>query len=760
MDSIYLIIVIVLLGLAILDLFVGVSNDAVNFLNSSIGSKVAPVKIIFAVASIGVLIGTMFSSGMMEIARSGVFYPDKFTFPAIMMLFLAVMLTDVLLLDIFNTFGLPTSTTVSLVFELLGAAVAVALFTIWTTETGENLGEYINSGKALAIISGIFISIAIAFIVGSIIMYLSRIIFSFKYKKPFKYLGALWGGIALTAITYFAIFKGLKGSVLVTADTLLYLENNMGTALLYTLLGWTLFMALMQHVFKVKILNVIVLVGTAALAMAFAGNDLVNFIGVFMAGFDSFHIAQEFAASGGEVNSLYMNGLSEPVTANIYWLLGAGIIMVLALTFSKKTRTVSDTEVNLARKGEGIERFSSSPLSRSIVRGSLAFGKSMDKITPESLKKFIDKRFEPVELENKASFDLIRASVNLTVSAMLISLGTSLKLPLSTTFVTFMVAMGSSFADRAWGRESAVYRINGVLTVVAGWFLTALLAFTAAMIVAFFLMWGGKIAIAIMLVLVIFLLSRSGKLHSKRKSKVEQHQQILSSKDQLITSCNKDVHLVLDKTLWILKKVIDGLNNENRKVARKAMNESVELYEKFKDKRDYEVVPTLESIQINALDLEQEYVQLVDYSYELTKSLKAISESTFNYINNNHSAFSKDQIDDLKLIYNTLSDVYSGYTIMEESGDYSMFHKVTSLRDFILELNPKLTKRQIKRVKEGVSSTRNSILFLNLVNESKIVTLQSGNLMKSHRNFKEQSSKQSGTMIGVKEIIKDATLNL
>lgn len=760
MDSIYLIIVIVLLGLAILDLFVGVSNDAVNFLNSSIGSKVAPVKIIFAVASIGVLIGTMFSSGMMEIARSGVFYPEKFTFPAIMMLFLAVMLTDVLLLDIFNTFGLPTSTTVSLVFELLGAAVAVALFTIWTTETGENLGEYINSGKALAIISGIFISIAIAFIVGSIIMYLSRIIFSFKYKKPFKYLGALWGGIALTAITYFAIFKGLKGSVLVTADTLLYLENNMGTALLYTLLGWTLFMALMQHVFKVKILNVIVLVGTAALAMAFAGNDLVNFIGVFMAGFDSFHIAQEFAASGGEVNSLYMNGLSEPVTANIYWLLGAGIIMVLALTFSKKTRTVSDTEVNLARKGEGIERFSSSPLSRSIVRGSLAFGKSMDKITPESLKKFIDKRFEPVELENKASFDLIRASVNLTVSAMLISLGTSLKLPLSTTFVTFMVAMGSSFADRAWGRESAVYRINGVLTVVAGWFLTALLAFTAAMIVAFFLMWGGKIAIAIMLVLVIFLLSRSGKLHSKRKSKVEQHQQILSSKDQLITSCNKDVHLVLDKTLWILKKVIDGLNNENRKVARKAMNESIELYEKFKDKRDYEVVPTLESIQINALDLEQEYVQLVDYSYELTKSLKAISESTFNYINNNHSAFSKDQIDDLKLIYNTLSDVYSGYTIMEESGDYSMFHKVTSLRDFILELNPKLTKRQIKRVKEGVSSTRNSILFLNLVNESKIVTLQSGNLMKSHRNFKEQSSKQSGTMIGVKEIIKDATLNL
>jgi phosphate/sulfate permease len=760
MDSIYLIIVIVLLGLAVLDIIVGVSNDAVNFLNSSIGSKVAPIRIIFAVAALGILLGTMFSSGMMEVARSGVFYPEKFTFPSIMMLFLAVMLTDVILLDLFNTFGLPTSTTVSLVFELLGASVAVALFTIWTTESGGNLGEFINSGKALAIITGIFTSIAIAFLVGSIIMYISRIIFSFNYKKPFKYLGALWGGIALTAITYFAVFKGLKGSVLVSSELLAYLEGNMGMALLYTLGTWTILMAILQHIFRVKILKVIVLSGTAALAMAFAGNDLVNFIGVFMAGFDSFHIAQEVVASGGDLNTLYMGKLSEPVVANIYWLLGAGTLMILSLFLSKKSRTVSNTEVNLARKGEGIERFSSSPLSRSIVRGSLTLSKSISTIIPESMKKFIDKRFEPVELENKASFDLIRASVNLTVSAMLISLGTSLKLPLSTTFVTFMVAMGSSLADRAWGRESAVYRINGVLTVVAGWFLTALVAFSAALAVGLFLMWGGKIAIVIMIAIVVIMLLKSSKLHTKRKSKEEQQQQVLSTKDQLITSCNNDVHMVLDRTLWILKKVIDGLNDENRKSARKAMNEAIELYEKFKDKRDYEVVPTIESIQMNALDLEQEYVQLVDYSYELTKSLKAISESTFNYINNNHSAFSKEQIDDLKVFYNTLTDVFNCYNEMEKTGDYSNFNKVTNLRDFILELNPKLTKRQIKRVKEGVSSTRNSILFLNLVNESKIVTLQSGNLIKSHRNFREQSSKHSMTMIGAKELINNATLNL
>lgn len=746
MDSIYLIIVIILLTLAVLDLVVGVSNDAVNFLNSSIGSKVAPLWAIFTVASVGVLIGTLFSSGMMEIARSGVFYPEKFTFPAIMMLFLSVMITDVVLLDLFNTFGLPTSTTVSLVFELLGAAVAVSLFMVWTSGSGENLGEYINSGKALAIIGGIFISIAIAFIMGSAIMYISRLIFSFNYRKPFKYLGALWGGIALTAITYFAVFKGLSGSVLVTESMMSYLEANMGTALLYTLIGWTVFMGILQHVFRVNILKTIVLAGTAALAMAFAGNDLVNFIGVFMAGFDSFKIAQGVAASGGNVEAMHMGVLSEPVVAHMGWLLGAGVIMVLALWFSKKSRTVTETEVNLSRKGEGLERFSSSPLSRSIVRNSLNFSRSINKFTPEPVKNFIDKQFIPVELENNASFDLIRASVNLTLSAMLISLGTSLKLPLSTTYVTFMVAMGASLADRAWGRESAVYRINGVLTVVAGWLLTALVAFTAAFLVGLFLMWGGKIAIAAMVILVVFILHKSGRLHTKRKDKELQQQQILSTEAELVTETNKEVHRVMEKTLSICRRTIEGLKNEDRKVSKKAMVEANELYEKFKDKRDYEVVPTLESIQVNALEVEQEYVQLVDYSYEITKALKAMTEATFRYIDNNHTAFSDEQVNDLSTIYKTLSEVYTGYAAMEKTGDYARFNLVTSLRENILDLIPKMTKRQIKRVKEGESSTRSSILFLNIVNESKIITLQSSNLMKSHRNFKEQYNKSKSNI--------------
>lgn len=758
MDSIYLIIVIILLGLAVMDLVVGVANDAVNFLNSSIGSKVAPLWLILTVASFGVLVGSLFSSGMMEIARSGVFYPEKLTFHAVMILFLAVMITDVVLLDVFNTFGLPTSTTVSLVFELLGAAVAVSLFSIWSNNSG-NLGDYINSGKALAIISGIFISIAIAFVVGTAIMYLSRLIFSFNYKKPFLYLGAIWGGIALTAITYFAIFKGLKGSVLISKEFLNLLNHNMGQAILYAFAGWTLFMALLQFVFRVNILKVVVLAGTAALALAFAGNDLVNFIGVFMAGKDSFLIVQDIVASGGSIDTLFMSELNKPVIAQWQWLFGAGVIMVLALWFSKKSRTVTETEVNLARKGEGMERFSSSSLSRSIVHGAMNLGRSIDKATPQHIKDYIDRRFEPIPVENNASFDLIRASVNLTISALLISLGTSLKLPLSTTYVTFMVAMGTSLADRAWGRESAVYRINGVLTVVAGWLLTALIAFSASLFVGLFLMWGGKIAIFVTLSLVGFMLFKSGKLHTKRKAKQEKKQLHLSTEEQLVTECTNEVNAVMEKTLDIFKLTIEGLKSENRKMMKTVLADTNSLYEKYKDKRMFEVVPTLETIQINALDLEQEYVQLVDYSYEITKSLKAMVEAGYNYIDNNHTALSREQLDDLRLVYNTLAESYSLFAEMIDSNNYTNFQELIGLRQSMTELNVKLTKKQIKRAKDNSTTTRSSILFLNLINESKIIALQSSNLMYSQRNFSEQYSKVA-TELTTAEIVKNTQLTL
>ena len=381
MDTIYIVIVLVLLGLAVLDLVVGVANDAVNFLNSAIGSKVAPLWVILTVASGGVLLGSLFSSGMMEIARSGVFYPDKFNYHDIMLLFLAVMVTDVILLDVFNTFGLPTSTTVSLVFELLGAAVAVALVNIWQSGNGILL-DYINSGKALTIISGILISVVIAFVVGTIIMYFSRLLFSFNYKKSFKYIGAFWSALALTAISYFAIFKGLKGTTLISKDVIENISENITQYLIYTWLFWSILLSVLQWVFKVNILRIIILAGTAALALSFAGNDLVNFIGVFMAGLSSYEIANEAIAAGGSVDGLTMGKLSEPISVDWRYLFGAGIIMILALWFSKKARSVTATGVDLSRQGEGQERFNSTSASRSIVRNVIGINKFIHKLTP------------------------------------------------------------------------------------------------------------------------------------------------------------------------------------------------------------------------------------------------------------------------------------------------------------------------------------------------------------------------------------------
>ncbi len=420
---------------------------------------------------------------------------------------------------------------------------------------------------------------------------------------------------------------------------------------------------------------------------------------------------------------------------------------------------MTETEVNLARKGEGMERFSSSSLSRSIVHGAMNLGRSIDKATSQHFKDYIDRRFEPIPVENNASFDLIRASVNLTISALLISLGTSLKLPLSTTYVTFMVAMGTSLADRAWGRESAVYRINGVLTVVAGWLLTALIAFSASLFVGLFLMWGGKIAIFVTLSLVGFMLFKSGKLHTKRKAKQEKKQLHLSTEEQLVTECTNEVNAVMEKTLDIFKLTIEGLKSENRKMMKTVLADTNSLYEKYKDKRMYEVVPTLETIQINALDLEQEYVQLVDYSYEITKSLKAMVEAGYNYIDNNHTALSREQLDDLRLVYNTLAESYSLFAELIDSNNYTNFQELIGLRQSMTELNVKLTKKQIKRAKDNSTTTRSSILFLNLINESKIIALQSSNLMYSQRNFSEQYSKLA-TELTTAEIVKNTQLTL
>ena len=510
MSPIFTIIMVILAVLAVLDLIVGVSNDAINFLNSSLGSKVASIKVILIVAAFGILAGVLTSSGMMEVARNGVFHPEMFTFKEVMFLFVGVMLADVILLNTFNALGLPTSTTVSLIFELLGSAVAVAIFKIASdaTLTMASIDEFINTGKALGMITGILCSVVLAFISGSILMYISRLIFTFRYAKALKRYGAVWCGVAITGIIYFAVFKGLKSSGIVTKEFTEYVSSNIGIILSAVWVLSSLLLYVLQRL-NVSILKLTILSGTFALALAFAGNDLVNFIGVPLAGFDSYTLALE---SGNE--SMMMGDLVNSTPATIWLLLLAGVIMAVTLFISRDAMKVSATELKLSSQNAEDERFGSSPISRSLVRFAINVNRNLRNSLPVSVIDAINRRFIPTEEDelNGANYDKIRAVVNLTAAAILICLGTSLKLPLSTTYVVFMVAMGSSLADRAWGRDSAVYRISGVLIVISGWFLTAIIGFTLSLLIGLFIAWGEGFALIVLVIVCGYLLCRRSSL--------------------------------------------------------------------------------------------------------------------------------------------------------------------------------------------------------------------------------------------------------
>ncbi|MDO9261886.1 MAG: inorganic phosphate transporter, partial [Flavobacteriaceae bacterium] len=495
MENYYYMLIIALGFLAILDLVVGVSNDAVNFLNSAIGSKAVSMRTILIVASVGIVLGAITSSGMMEVARSGIFVPGKFYFSEIMIIFMAVMLTDVILLDFFNTLGLPTSTTVSIVFELLGAAVAMALIKISVNSqlTTANLLEFINQAKAIEIISGILISVVIAFTVGGLVQFLSRLLLTFNFEKRPKIYSAIFGGLSLISITYFIVLKSFKGTSLDVFGG--YFESHKLLIFGAGFLIWATISYLLMAFFRVNVYKIIIVAGTFALAMAFAGNDLVNFIGVPIAAYNSFEV---WSVSGVSADAFSMEALAGKVPTPTLFLLLAGVVMVLTLWFSKKARSVAATEVNLARQDHGYERFEPNPLSRIIVRFFVSSAKVSEKIMPKSVQDWIESKFEKpvVELpKNKTyempAFDMVRASTNLMVAGVLIAFATSLKLPLSTTYVTFMVAMGTSLADRAWGRDSAVYRVSGVLSVIGGWFFTAFMAFTASAVFTYFIFIGG-----------------------------------------------------------------------------------------------------------------------------------------------------------------------------------------------------------------------------------------------------------------------------
>ena len=722
MNEMYIAILVILLLLAVFDLVVGVSNDAANFLNSAVGCNAARRSVVLAVAAVGIVLGASLSGGMMEIARSGVFVPAQFSFHGVMILFLAVMLTDVILLDLFNTFGLPTSTTVSLVFELLGAAVVVALFTIYEGSEGvaQELGAYINSSKALTIISGIFCSVAVAFTCGCIVMWFSRLLFSFRYQKTYKYIGALWCAVSLTAISYFAVFKGLKHSSVMPKELLAQMNDNIGMLVLITLVGWFVISCILQYIFKVNTLRISVLAGTGALALAFAGNDLVNFIGVFMAAESSFDIASAHVAAGGSLENLRMASLATPVQADILYLMAAGGVMVLALIFSKKARTVTETEVKLARgNGVGKERFGSCLPARAAVRWALNFSKWISRITPKPIADFVGKRFAPLELseDDGSAFDLVRASVNLTVAALLISLATSLKLPLSTTYVTFMVAMGSSLADRAWGRDSAVYRITGVMIVIGGWFTTGLLAFLAAGITAAVMMFGGMYGVGLMMLVAGGILVKSAYLH--RNKNTDNLPAIDLTSPAEMRNLSEAAADRLGRIYGIYRATVKALLEEDYAAAKRLRKKARELKRTLCAIQDDQIMPCIQALPSSQYEKGKLALHLHENSMKVAECLLTVVKACYKHIDNNHTGLTDEQGRDLLSMSNKISAYFPGLTLKLQNDSGTGMEELISQSDKLKEEFAQCIKAHLIRAEEDEIDMRNGILYLNLLNETR-----------------------------------------
>ena len=730
----YLFLVIILFVLATSDLIVGVANDAINFLNSALGSKVAPRHIILIVASLGVLVGTLFSSGMMEVARSGFFKPEMFRLQEVMVIFLAVMFTDVLLLDFFNTFGLPTSTTVSLVSSLFGGSVVLSLVKI--NQAGlniESLGNYINTGRVFGIFSAILISVVVSFTAGSIVQYLSRLIFTFNFEKTLKRYGAIWGSLALTSITYFIFIKGAKGTTFLTPEMIKWITDHTMIVLGINILGWTVILQLLLWFTKVNILKPIVLMGTFSLALAFAANDLVNFIGVPLAGLSSFQIA----SGGANPLGMTMDALNEPVKSNSFILIIAGLVMVGTLWFNKKARTVAKTEINLGRQFEGYEKFDSSVFARSLVRISISIGQSIKKILPEKVYDKFQNRFDQSQIDyskqdkkERPAFDFIRATVNLMVASSLISLGTAYKLPLSTTYVTFMVAMSSSFSDKAWGRDSAVYRVSGVLTVIAGWFFTAFIAFASSSILCLLMYFGGLPVTIAIVALAVFLIVRSNILHKAKEKKAAKMEAIVAEgKSVLFDSLVEDMKSLLLSIHEIYDDVYSGLVNENRSKLKKAYKEAKEL----DDHGSVMIGKLMQGTQyFDDTELKEEFTvgKAISSVRELSFSLMEISKLSFDHVDNNHSGLAKEQKEDFKQLKD---DLTSQLDLVAKKLSQKDFAKLEDLQEKVHNLSKsirKLDKNQIQHIKKGTSKARTNLLFLNILFKSESISNSVAELLK------------------------------
>lgn len=742
MDQIYVIMLLVLGVLAVIDLMVGVSNDAVNFLNSAIGSKAVSFKTTMIVASLGVLIGALFSSGMMEIARSGIFVPSMFSFNDVMIIFLAVMISDILLLDVFNSLGLPTSTTVSIIFELLGAAVCLALYKIYTSdETLDHLGMYINTKKASAIVYSILLSVILSFALGSFIQYISRLIFTFHYEKKLKYFGAIFGGVAISAITFFILIKGLKGVSFISAAQFEWIDKNQFVILGVNFVFFTLLSQLLISYFKVNILRVIILIGTFALALAFAGNDLVNFIGVPIAAYNSYQIFQGSGISGDE----FMMGAlaNDDIVAPFYFLLFAGVVMVITLWTSKKAKSVIETGVNLSRQGEGDEKFTPNTASRFIVRFGVSLGQVINVFLPKKLQIKIDSRFINVEKSKKKSadepaFDMVRASVNLMVASILISIGTSLKLPLSTTYVTFMVAMGTSFADRAWDRESAVYRIAGVFKVIGGWFFTAIIAFFLAVIMAYILKVGEVFAFFGLIIMLGIMLYKSSRKH-KEKVKNEEEVKSLRREDigtvkDMITESSAQISKVFRKTSALYSNLVDNLGLEDLAKLKENKKDQKKL-EKEIDELKNNVFYLIKNLDDNSVEASKFYILILGYLQDMVQSIDFITSNSYSHVNNNHKKLKFNQIKGLKIIDKQLQQLLHSLEESFKNEDFNTIDHILNDKQVLLDTVSELITKQIKTIRTTETSPKNSKLYFALLLEVNDLVKSITNLLELFKEF-------------------------
>lgn len=755
MENIYLLMIVALAVLAVADLIVGVSNDAVNFLNSAIGSKAISFKTIMIVASIGVAVGAVFSSGMMEVARKGIFNPHEFMFNEIMIIFMAVMITDILLLDFFNTIGMPTSTTVSIVFELLGASVAMALIKV--AHDGGSLTDainYINTSKATEIIFGILLSVVVAFSIGAMVQWVARLLLSYNFEKKASWVGALFGGIALTSITYFIFIKGLSGTSLASVkigflgNTTLdyYIESHVLLIIGLSLTFWTLLSYLFIIVLNTNIYKLIILVGTFALALAFAGNDLVNFIGVPIAGWISY---STWVDSGVAADAFSMGFLADKVPTPTLMLIGAGLIMVATLWFSSKAKAVVKTSLDLSSQEDTKERFQPNFLSRGFVRFAILGSQMSAYILPESWQAKIEKQFEKPVINLKKdktyelpAFDLVRAAVNLMVAAVLISVATSMKLPLSTTYVTFMVAMGTSLADRAWGAESAVYRVAGVLNVIGGWFFTAFIAFISAAIIAYFLNWNVKVMVPIFLLIAALLLVRSYIAHKKKAQETKEEDSLTraesSSVQGVIHESADNIAHVIKRGNRIYTNAINGLAKQDLALLKKNKKQVVKLSDEIDELRDH-IFYFIKNLDESSIGASSFYINILGYLQDIAQSLEYISKVSHKHVNNNHKKLKFSQIKELKEVDERFERLFNNTRNAFESRSFEEIGLILNRKKEIVSLVSKKIQKQVERTRTEESSPKNTTLYFSILLETKDLLAAIMNLLEEYHGAFDSS---------------------